>query len=316
MDGIIKLYDMKNSLVDIVIVNWNAGSYLQECVQSIEDNKNENIGNLIIVDNNSSDNSLSLLPTDKKYINLIREKLNHGFGKACNIGAAYTNSKYILFLNPDTKINETSIEETIKFMEKESSSSVGICGIQLKDENGITASCSRFPSLLNIFSSSIGLSKLFSKLGAPMKDFSHKSSLEVDQVMGAFFFIRADLFNRCNGFDERFFVYFEEVDLSKRIKTFGFKSMFFAKCNAYHAGGGVSQQVKAKRLFYSLRSRILYSRKHFNFFSYLSVYFLSLIVEPFSRIVFSLARFKFKEILETISAYKLLFSWSLKKEKP
>ena len=53
MDGIIKLYDMKNSLVDIVIVNWNAGSYLQECVQSIEDNKNENIGNLIIVDNNS-----------------------------------------------------------------------------------------------------------------------------------------------------------------------------------------------------------------------------------------------------------------------
>ena len=53
-----------------------------------------------------------------------------------------------------------------------------------------------------------------------MKDFSHKSNLEVDQVMGAFFFIRADLFNRCNGFDERFFVYFEEVDLSKRIKTF------------------------------------------------------------------------------------------------
>ena len=92
--------------------------------------------------------------------------------------------------------------------------------------------------------------------------------------------------------------------------------MFFAKCNAYHVGGGVSQQVKAKRLFYSLRSRILYSRKHFNFFSYLSVYFLSLIVEPFSRIVFSLARFEFKEILETISAYKLLFSWSLKKEKP
>ena len=97
------------------------------------------------------------------------------------------------------------------------------------------------------------------------------------------------LFNRCNVFDERFFVYFEEVDLNK---------------------------LKQKDYFTQLRSRILYSRKHFNFFSYLSVYFLSLIVEPFSRIVFSLARFEFKEILETISAYKLLFSWSLKKEKP
>ena len=303
---------MKDPLVDIVIVNWNAGSYLQDCVKSIAANKNENIGNVVIVDNGSTDNSLSLLPNDKTYINLIREKINHGFGKACNIGASYTDSKYILFLNPDTKINESSINVAIDFMEKESSSDVGICGVQLKDDHGITASCSRFPSLLSIFSSSIGLSKLFFKLGAPMKDFSHKSTIEVDQVMGAFFLIRAKLFNQCDGFDERFFVYYEEVDLSKRIKDLGFKSIFLADCNAYHVGGGVSQQVKAKRLFYSLRSRILYSNKHFNFLSYLSIYFLSLLVEPISRILFSLLRIDFKAISETISAYKLLLSWTFK----
>ena len=102
---------MKSSLVDIVIVNWNAGSYLQDCIKSIIDNKNENIGDVLIVDNGSTDNSLSLLPNDKTYINIIREKINHGFGKACNIGAKYTDSKYILFLNPDTKINESSINE-------------------------------------------------------------------------------------------------------------------------------------------------------------------------------------------------------------
>ena len=304
---------MKDSLVDIVIVNWNAGSYLQDCVKSIAANKNENIGNVVIVDNGSTDNSLSLLPNDKTYINLIREKINHGFGKACNIGASYTDSKYILFLNPDTKINESSIDKSINFMEKESSSDVGICGIQLKDKYGTTASCSRFPSLLNIFSSSIGLSKLFFKLGAPMKDFSHESSIEVDQVMGAFFFIRTDLFNQCNGFDEQFFVYYEEVDISKRINSLGFKSIFLADCNAYHEGGGVSQQVKAKRLFYSLRSRILYSNKHFNFLSYIAIYFLTLSVEPISRIGFSLARLDFKAISETISAYKLLFLWTLKR---
>ncbi len=304
---------MKDPLVDIVIVNWNAGSYLQACVKSIAANKNENIGNVVIVDNGSTDNSLSLLPNDKTYINLIREKINHGFGKACNIGASYTDSKYILFLNPDTKINESSINVAIDFMEKESSSDVGICGVQLKDDHGITASCSRFPSLLSIFSSSIGLSKLFFKLGAPMKDFSHKSTIEVDQVMGAFFLIRAKLFNQCDGFDERFFVYYEEVDLSKRIKDLGFKSIFLADCNAYHVGGGVSQQVKAKRLFYSLRSRILYSKKHFNFLSYLAIYFLSLLVEPISRILFSLLRLDFKAISETICAYKLLLSWTFKR---
>ncbi|MBL6654586.1 MAG: glycosyltransferase family 2 protein [Flavobacteriaceae bacterium] len=307
---------MKDSLVDIVIVNWNAGSYLQDCIKSIVDNKNENIGNVVIVDNGSTDKSLSLLPNDKTYINIIREKINHGFGKACNIGASYTDSKYILFLNPDTKINEFSINESINFMEKQSSSDVGICGIQLKDKYGISASCSRFPSVLNILSSSIGLSKLFFKLGAPMKDFSHESSMEVDQVMGAFFFIRRDLFNQCNGFDEQFFVYFEEVDLSKRIKDLGFKSFFLADCNAFHAGGGVSQQVKAKRLFYSIRSRILYSRKHFNFLSYMFVYFISLLLEPLPRIAFSIAKFEFKAILETISAYRLLFLWTFIRERP
>jgi GT2 family glycosyltransferase len=146
-----------------------------------------------------------------------------------------------------------------------------------------------------------------------MKDFSHESSTEVDQVMGAFFFIRTDLFNQCNGFDEQFFVYYEEVDLSKRINSLGFKSIFLADCNAYHVGGGVSQQVKAKRLFYSLRSRILYSNKHFNFLSYIAVYFLTLLVEPISRIGFSLARLDFKAISETISAYKMLFLWTVKR---
>ena len=109
-----------------------------------------------------------------------------------------------------------ALMNAINFMEKESSSDIGICGIQLKDERGISASCSRFPSVFNILSSSIGLAKLFFKLGAPMKDFSHKSSIEVDQVMGAFFLIRRDLFHQCNGFDEQFFVYFEEVDLFKK----------------------------------------------------------------------------------------------------
>jgi len=304
---------MKNSLVDIVIVNWNAGNYLNNCIRSIIANKNENIGKVIIVDNGSTDQSLELLPKNIDFITVIKEKINHGFGKACNIGATYTNSKYILFLNPDTEINKSSIEGALNFMEQENSSEVGICGIQLRDEQGITASCSRFPSLFNIFNSSTGLSKLFFKFGSPMKDFSHKLSTEVDQVMGAFFFIKSDLFNECNGFDEQFFVYYEEVDLSKRINDLGLKSFFLADCYAYHVGGGVSKQVKAQRLFYSLRSRILYSKKHFNFLSYFLIYFLSLFVEPISRITFSLLKLEFKAIFETISAYKLLFKWTFQR---
>ena len=105
----------------------------------------------------------------------------------------------------------------------------------------------------------------------------------------------------------------EEVDLSKRINDLGLKSFFLADCYAYHVGGGVSKQVKAQRLFYSLRSRILYSKKHFNFLSYFLIYFLSLFVEPISRITFSLLKLEFKAIFETISAYKLLFKWTFQR---
>ena len=304
---------MKNSLVDIVIVNWNAGKLLRDCIDSIVKYKNNNIGSVIVVDNASTDDSMSLLPKDKSYIKLVNEEINNGFGKACNIGARLTNSEYILFLNPDTVINETSIDGVIEFMSKENSSNIGICGIQLKDDSGISASCSRFPSIGNIISSSIGLSKIFPRLGAPMNDFSHELNKEVDQVMGAFFLIRSNLYEECLGFDERFFVYYEEVDLSKRVNILGFKSMFFAESNAYHVGGGVSQQVKAKRLFYSLRSKSQYSKKHFNYFSNLVIYLSLFLIELPARVIFSLLKLDFKALMETLSAYMMLLTWFIKR---
>ena len=304
---------MKNSVVDVVIVNWNAGILLKECIDSIIRHKNSNIGSVIVVDNASTDSSMSLLPKDKNYIKLVYEEVNNGFGKACNIGARQTSSEYILFLNPDTVINESSINGAIDLMTKESSSNIGICGVQLKDDNGISASCSRFPSITNITCSSFGLSKLLPRLGAPMNDFSHETTKEVDQVMGAFFFIRSDLFKRCHGFDERFFVYYEEVDLSKRVNDLGYKSIFLAEYSAYHLGGGVSHQVKAKRLFYSLRSKSLYSKKHFSYFNYLFVCLLIYSIEFISRITFSLLRLDFRAVFETLSAYKMLLMWSLKR---
>ena len=78
---------MKNSVLDIVIVNWNAGILLKECIDSIIRHKNNNIGTVVIVDNASTDNSMSLLPKDINYIKLVYEKINNGFGKACIIGA-------------------------------------------------------------------------------------------------------------------------------------------------------------------------------------------------------------------------------------
>jgi GT2 family glycosyltransferase len=85
----------------------------------------------------------------------------------------------------------------------------------------------------------------------------------VDHVIGAFFCVRRELFEDLGGFDERFFVYLEDLDFSLRARKTGRTAYYLADAAAFHKGGGTSEQVKAHRLFYSLRSRLLYAFKHF-----------------------------------------------------
>jgi hypothetical protein len=139
-----------------------------------------------------------------------------------------------------------------------------------------------------------------------MLDWNHAESCRVDQVMGAFFLIRRDLFESLGGFDERFFVYFEEVDLSFRAHEAGATSYYLANCQAFHKGGGSSEQVKAKRLFYSLRSRILYGYKHFGILSGTAVLLATLLFEPFTRLLLALCRGSMQSITATVEAYWFL----------
>jgi GT2 family glycosyltransferase len=138
-----------------------------------------------------------------------------------------------------------------------------------------------------------------------MREWDHASDREVDQVMGAFFMTRSVLFSALGGFDERFFVYFEEVDFSYRAHLAGWRSMYLSDVRAYHKGGGTSEMAKANRLFYSLRSRILYSYKHFTWSSATAVLIVTAVIEPAARIVMAGVRMSLAEIRDTIRGYGL-----------
>jgi hypothetical protein len=140
-----------------------------------------------------------------------------------------------------------------------------------------------------------------------MVEWDHRDSREVDQVMGAFFFIRRSLFEALGGFDERFFVYFEEVDLSLRACELGWRTFYLSSAQAYHRGGGVTDQVKPARLFYSLRSRILYAYKHFNPWTATLVTLGTLFVEPFSRLALAIIRGSPTQVIDTLKGYALLW---------
>ena len=303
---------LESAKIDIVIVNWNAGIQLSDCVESCVKYRGDFVGSIIVVDNGSSDGSDSLIEAIDG-VELIRAGENLGFGKACNLGASKCQEPLILFLNPDAAIYANTLLPLRKFMTAPSSQSVGICGIQLHDESGkVARSCSRFPSVMGLVLHSFGLGSILRVRSGAMVEWDHLCTRDVDQVIGAFFCVKRSLFNKLKGFDERFFVYFEEVDFSRRAHVDGWRTVYLADAQAYHLGGGTSSKVKAKRLFYSLRSRLIYSKKHFSYLGVFCVALSTLLIEPVSRAGLSIFRFSLQGLKETALGYGLLYGWIIK----
>jgi len=244
-------------------------------------------------------------------VELIRAGSNLGFARACNLGASLAkDAEYLLFLNPDAMLEAGALQRAVDFMDSASSAGIGICGVALQENSGhVARSCARFPSPWRLAVVASGLDRVFPSLGTTMREWDHEQSRRVDQVIGAFFLVRRALFEALNGFDERFFVYFEEVDFAFRASRRGMGTMFLADIKAFHAGGGTSGQVKARRLFYSLRSRILYARKHFSRMGYLLVIVTAFGLEPVARSVNHLVRGQLVGVRETLVAYRMLFDW-------
>lgn len=298
-------------MISIVVVNWNSGDQVRECINSVIQYGTPLVERIVVVDCGSTDGSevgIEGLPL----VTLVRAGANLGFARACNVGAARSTGEFLLFLNPDARLHSDTLSKVIDYMQKPGSAQVAICGIRLIDGRGdISASASRFPTLRILAGKSLGLAGVLPKV-FPAQVMSPTELCEdcaVDQVIGAFFFIRRCVFELCGGFDERFFVYFEEVDLSLRVRQRGYSSYFLSGVSAFHKGGGCSEAVKAKRLFYSLRSRILYVFKHFNPVSAVLVLLTSLVLEPISRSVLALSRGSWTSLRETWAAYGMLVRW-------
>jgi GT2 family glycosyltransferase len=304
---------MLNCTLSIIIVNWNSGQLLRECVSSIALSIQDgfSIIQVIVVDNGSSDESLDGVDQLTVPVQVIRNIENRGFAAACNQGGSVAIGDYLLFLNPDTRLFVDSLSKPIYFMQQPSSSRIGICGIRLVDEEGHpSTSAARFPTLRVMTGRTLGLSLPLPKV-FPAHLLTSADLMEsgiVDQVIGAFFLIRRNVFVRCNGFDERFFVYFEEVDLAIRAKRLGYASYFLSEASAYHKGGGCSESVRASRLFYSLRSRILYAQKHYSNVDCNMLILLTMLELPL-RLVQGLLRFSASDVNNTFIAYRQLASY-------
>jgi N-acetylglucosaminyl-diphospho-decaprenol L-rhamnosyltransferase len=300
------------SVLDVVIVNWNSGNQLKACLQSMKESNHALIylNKVIVVDNASTDYSIeNLNECDDLPLTIVRNPSNRGFGAACNQGAALGNSDYILFLNPDTMLMPNSLDSTFHFLASTNAyDNIGILGVQLIDENGkIQRTCARFPTLRTVSTTGLGLSRLFPYCFQDhfMLEWPHDCDRFVDQVIGAFFMVRRSLFQELNGFDERFFVYYEEVDFAFRAHRAGWLSYYLSAAQVYHRGGGTTGQIKATRLFYLLRSRSQYFGKHYGKWGFVYIVLFTFTGELVARLFSSLLRGA-SSFAETLKGYLYL----------
>jgi len=253
--------------LSVIIVNYNVKLFLEQCLCSVQKAITGLQAEVIVVDNNSTDNSMGYLQPKFPWVRFIANTENTGFGKANNQALATANGDSILFLNPDTLVPEDCFHQCLAFMQEHPAA--GAIGIKMLDGSGyfLPESKRAFPSPLTSFFKLTGMSSIFpkSKLFARyhLGHLSKNENCEVDVLAGAFMLLRKRVLDQTGGFDEQFFMYGEDVDLSYRVQISGWKNYYFAGSSIIHFKGESTKKgsLNYVRMFYQAMS--VFVKKHY-----------------------------------------------------
>jgi N-acetylglucosaminyl-diphospho-decaprenol L-rhamnosyltransferase len=252
--------------VSFIIVTYNNAGTIQACLSSVA--ANTTLEYEILVVDNSPDNETALAVERfarlqaAPAMTVIKTTENLGFGRACNVGAGRASGRFLFFLNPDTRLrNDASALLADCFRRYPATKAAGPAICDTTDQ--ITRTCRNLPSLSRIVLDATGLDRLFGAY--KLTRFQHRSARTVEQIMGAAILVRRADYESLGGMDERFFMYFEEVDLCKRLAEAGGEIWFWPEAKVQHLAGvsAEAEPVRA-RMIYALReSRRKYFQKHF-----------------------------------------------------
>lgn len=252
--------------VSIVIVNWNVKELLRRCLKSIYEHTHLVRFEVFVVDNASSDGSADMVQKEFPNVHLIENDENLGYARANNQAIVKTKSEYVLLLNPDTELINDGIANLVAVAREHSTAGV-IGGTLLNPDMTLQASVRRFPTLSSQALIMLKLHNFFPGLPTFRKyfarDINPNQEQEVDQVMGAFFLISRRALEIVGTLDERFFIWFEEVDYCKRVKSAGLAVLYTPRARIIHHGGESFAQVFAPRRQKMLNDSLAkYMRKH------------------------------------------------------
>ena len=250
-------------MVSIAIIAYNNSSVIKKCINSIF-NVTKNIDfEIIVVDNGSSDNTVEIIENDFKNIKLIQNNKNIGFGAAHNIAIKLGRGKYHLVLNPDIFFTENSVEKLVNFMEK--NPDIGLVSPKIIFPDGtIQYLCKRLPCLFDLgirrFTPEF-IQKLFKKRidYFEMRDTGYDKTMDVPYLSGSFMLFRKNALEKVRGFDENYFMYFEDTDITRRIGEIS-RTVFYPYTSVIHLWERGSHK-NIKLFLISLISTVKYFNK-------------------------------------------------------
>lgn len=249
----------------IVIVNYNTAELLQKCLESVFCTNFDRKFEVFVIDNNSTDNSVEMVQKKFPNVKLIKNEKNIGLAKANNKGIELSDSKYILFLNPDIIVRKYTLNKLIQFMEN--NPECGILGCKLLNPDGsLQLSCRTFPSFSSIFFKRTFLRNFFPGKNIVqrylMGDWDHLSTKEIDWLFGASLMVRRETINEVGGMDENYFLYFEDVDWCYRMKLKKWKVYYYPGAEMIHHHQRESAKGLSNMALIHIKSYLYFLRKH------------------------------------------------------
>ncbi|MBM65550.1 MAG: hypothetical protein CMH55_04870 [Myxococcales bacterium] len=260
----------------VSIVSYCVAERMTSCLRAAAAAAPRHQLQVIVVDNASTDESPKLLTSmaTEMGFELILNDENLGFAAANNQALVQARGRYFMLLNPDTEVVGDGLSQLIDAMDADEG--LGAIGPQLLDEHGtVTASCRRLPNLERSFWHLSYLDKLFPRLPRlrdyMMSDFDHCSSRDVEQPQGAALLLRRSVIDQIGPLDERFFLYYEEVDWCARVAAAGHRIHFLATAQVRHAAGSSADKVWGRAIHHFFESMVRYHRKNHGLWAALAV---------------------------------------------
>jgi len=310
--------------ISVILVSYNTIEMTKISLKHLLSSRNNLEMNVIMIDNNSKDNSATLLRNEHPNITLIENKKNVGFGRANNQALPFIDSRYVLLLNTDAFVEPDSIEKTVQYMD--ANPQCGILGVKLLGRDGVLQpSCRYFPTPWNIFLNQTGLKRVF-KSAKLMDDMSwdHASVRDCDWVPGCYFLIRKEVIDQVGLLDPRYFLYYEEIDLCFAAKKAGWHVTYFPDTTVVHIGGESAKSegaiTSSGRQIESMQieSELLYFRKNYGLITLLAhtlltsaADFLQIIKELFKL---NRPKMRFAPLAHSILVWKIFFQTRIAKQ--